>query len=188
MTLALAARVASAAVLAAALSPAALAQKDPKLSRGDRGFVEKAAAHGVAEVELAKLAQEKALREEVKTFATRMAEDHGKANQELQALAAAKGLQVFDAAGKDHPKSLEKLRKQLGPDFDRAYMKQMVDDHEKDVKEFRKQAKDARDPDVKAFAAKHLPTLEDHLRQAKATRDLTLASKRSGDRETGSRK
>ena len=56
--------------------------------------------------------------------------------------------------------------KASGPEFDRAYAKAMLKDHKKDVKEFKEAAKDLKDPDLKAFAEKTLPVLEDHLRMA----------------------
>ena len=61
------------------------------------------------------------------------------------------------------------LAKLSGPEFDKAYMEHMVKDHKKDVKEFQKAANDAQDPDVKAFAANTLPTLQEHLQMAKDT-------------------
>jgi putative membrane protein len=59
-----------------------------------------------------------------------------------------------------------RLAKESGTDFDRDFIDRMVDDHEKDVKMFEKKANDADDPDVRAFAAKQLPTLRQHLSQA----------------------
>jgi len=47
----------------------------------------------------------------------------------------------------------------------------MVDDHKKDVDEFKETANDAKDPDIKAFASKTLPTLEEHLTKIKAIND-----------------
>jgi putative membrane protein len=62
----------------------------------------------------------------------------------------------------------ERLSKLSGEQFDRAYMKNMVRDHTKDVAEFRKESKSAKDNDLKNFASQTLPTLEDHLKQAKS--------------------
>jgi putative membrane protein len=67
-------------------------------------------------------------------------------------------------------------------------MKDMVKDHKKDVSAFRKEAKGAKDADVKSFAAQTLPTLEDHLAMAQKTSDVVQGSKRTGDRQTGSTK
>jgi putative membrane protein len=89
---------------------------------------------------------------------------------------------------KKHAKEKDKLAKLSGPDFDREYMRKMVKDHEEDVKDFRKQAKAKKPTDVNAFAAKTLPVLEQHLSMAQSTYDITVAGKRTGDRETGSTK
>ena len=77
---------------------------------------------------------------------------------------------------------------ELQPDFDRAYMKDMVKDHKHDVSEFKKEAKKAKDPDVQKFAQSTLPTLEEHLAMAQKTDDVVQGSKRTGNRETGSTK
>ena len=179
----------AAAVFLAAMSAAAFAQKaDSPLARGDVKFMQKAAADGMAEVELGRMAQQKAMRDEVKQFAARMVEDHGKAGEELKKIAAAHNVQLPAAPDEKHRKYIEKIGKQVGPDFDREYMKHMLSEHEQDVKEFREHAKARKPNAVSAFAAATLPTLEAHLQSARATYDITAASKRSGDRETGSTK
>jgi putative membrane protein len=132
---------------------------------------------GMAEVQLGQLAQQQALSDQVKQFAQRMVADHGKANDELGQLAGAKGVQVPAEPGRDQRKAMDKLRKLSGAEFDRGYMKHMVEDHKKDVSDFRKQARTGNDAELKAFAAKHLPTLEEHLRMAqKLHNDVKSAS------------
>jgi putative membrane protein len=158
------------------------------ISMGQGHFLKKTAEHGMAEVELAKLAREKAMRDEVKQFADRMVADHTKANDEVTALAMSNGVKLPDGPDKKHAKEKDKLAKLSGPDFDREYMRMMLKDHKEDVKDFRKEAKAKKPNDVNAFAAKTLPVLEDHLRMAQATYDITATGKRTGDRETGSRK
>jgi putative membrane protein len=172
------------------LAMGAIAQKagDASLPRADVRFMQKAAADGIAEVELGKLAQQKGMRDEVKQFATRMVEDHGKANDQLQKIAASHNVQLPASTDRKHRKAMEKLSKQVGPDFDREYMKLMVKDHRKDVKEFSRHAKSRNPDDVSQFAAATLPTLDSHLQAALATYDIVAASKRSGARETGSTK
>jgi putative membrane protein len=139
-----------------------------QLSASDQSFVKKAAAGGMAEVELGKLATEKASSDDVKKFGQRMVEDHSKANDQLKQLASQKGVNLpSDLEAKD--KALkDRLSKLSGEQFDRAYMKNMVRDHTKDVAEFRKESKSAKDNDLKNFASQTLPTLEDHLKQAKS--------------------
>jgi putative membrane protein len=139
-----------------------------QLSSADQNFVKKAAAGGMAEVELGKLATEKASSDDVKKFGQRMVDDHSKANDQLKQLASQKGITLpSDLDPKD--KALkDRLSKLSGSEFDRAYMKNMVRDHTKDVAEFRKESTSAKDSDLKKFASQTLPTLEDHLKEAKS--------------------
>jgi putative membrane protein len=137
-----------------------------KLPAGDRKFVQETLKHGHAEVDLGKLASEKASNEAVKKFGQRMADDHGKAGEELKKIAQDKGLTPPTELDGKHKKLRDRLAKLSGPEFDRAYMDEMVKDHRKDVKEFQREAEKAKDPDVKSFASKTLPTLQDHLKEA----------------------
>ena len=150
------------------LAGVASAAQSGALTKGDRTFIEKAAKGGVAEVELGNLAQQKAQNQQVKDFASRMVKDHSKANDELKGIASAKGVTVPAEMDKSAVKEKEKLEKLAGAKFDREYMSHMVKDHKKDVKEFADEAKNAKDPDVKNFAASTLPTLQEHLKLAQA--------------------
>jgi putative membrane protein len=104
----------------------------------------------------------------VKKFGQMMVEDHSKANTELKALAAKKGVTLPTELDSEKKSTLEQLRGEAGADFDREYVEDMVDDHEKDVAAFERQAQNAADPDIKSFAAKTLPTLKKHLEAIKA--------------------
>jgi len=172
-------RTALALAVAAALAvpPAVMAQQPaPKpeskqankggLAQGDRKFVMDAAHGNMAEVELGKLAAEKGASDTVKQFGKRMSEDHGKANAELKEFADKKGLSLPADLDSKHKQLRDRLAKLNGADFDRAYANEMVKDHKKDVADFKREAGRAKDPDLKAWASKTLPTLEDHLKQA----------------------
>ncbi|HYM26039.1 MAG TPA: DUF4142 domain-containing protein [Vicinamibacterales bacterium] len=152
--------------LAAAPAFARTAKKRTAKAPNDTTFVAKAARGGMAEVELGKLATEKASSDEVKKFGQRMVDDHSKANDELKSIAQQKNMTVpSDLSAKD--KALrDRLSKLSGAAFDRAYMRAMVTDHREDVNEFRVESKSGKDAEVKAFAAKTLPTLEEHLKAA----------------------
>jgi putative membrane protein len=139
------------------------------LMAADDTFVTKAAKGGMAEVELGKLAADKASSDTVKKFGQRMVDDHGKANDELKTLAQSKNITLPSEIGPGEKALRDRLMKLSGPAFDRAYMKAMVDDHVKDVNEFRMESKSGKDADVKAWAAKTLPTLEEHLKMARDT-------------------
>lgn len=146
---------------------------DKKLSSNDRHFIMEAAEGGMAEVELGKLAQQKGSRDEVKQFGQRMVDDHGKANQELEGVASKLGVTLPKDAGKKHMSDVKKMSKLTGDKFDREYASNMVKDHEKDVSAFEKQAKKADSEELKQFAAKTLPTLQEHLKMARAMKDAT---------------
>ncbi|MEY2493759.1 MAG: putative rane protein [Verrucomicrobiota bacterium] len=130
------------------------------LSDKDKNFIQAAAKGGMMEVEMGKMAQKQAKNADVKSFGSRMVTDHTKANNQLKSLAKKKGVSLDDAA--------PKMEKMGDATFDKDYMAAMVKDHEKDVAEFEKEAKDGSDPDVKAWASKTLPTLKKHLELAKA--------------------
>jgi len=135
----------------------------------DNPFVTKAANGGMAEVKLGTLATQKAANPDVKAFGQQMVDDHGKANDELKQLASSKGITLpTDIDAKEQAK-YDRLSKLSGAEFDRAYMKEMVSDHHTDVAEFRRESQRGSDPDVKAWAAKTLPTLEHHLQMAEST-------------------
>lgn len=134
----------------------------------DRQFALNAASGGLFEVEAGKLAVQKGSSQDVKSFGQRMIDDHGKANEELKTLAASKNIKLPAEMNKKHSADLGKLSKAPGGEFDRQYMEMMVKDHKKDVSEFRKEAKEGKDPDLKAWASKTLPILEDHLKMAQS--------------------
>ena len=130
-------------------------------------FMKDAAEGGMAEVQMGKLAASKAKDPAVKAFGQMMVTDHSKANDELKALAQKKNFQLPADIG-SHKSDMDDLSKENGADFDKDYVDKMVDDHETDVKNFQREAENGTDPDVKAFAAKTLPTLQKHLDAIKA--------------------
>jgi len=153
--------------------------KSSQLDRADRKFVETAAKDGLAEVELGQLASQRAQSPEVKQFAQRMVQDHGKANDQLKQLASSKGVDMPTQTDKSHQRKMEKLQKLQGAAFDKQYMDDMVKDHKEDVKEFQKQAKSAKDPEVKSFAAQTAPTLQEHLQMAEAAQKTAKGESKS---------
>ena len=165
------------------------AAKESQLNRSDRRFIENAAQGGLAEVELGKLAAQKAQSPDVKQFGERMVQDHGKANQQLMQIAQQKGVNVPTALDGKHKRLHDKLSKAAPDKFDREYMDAMEDDHKKDVKDFREASKDAKDPDVKAFATQTLPVLEEHHKMAQSlhekVKDMEKSARASGSTAAG---
>jgi putative membrane protein len=133
----------------------------------DQQFLRHAASDGLAEVQLGQMAEKQATNPEVQHFAQRMVTDHTQANQELMTLAQSKNISVPQAVDKKEQKTAAALGKKHGTSFDHAYMRDMVTDHEKAVQLFTAEANEGRDADIKAFATKTLPTLQEHLQMAR---------------------
>ncbi|HET9834483.1 MAG TPA: DUF4142 domain-containing protein [Vicinamibacterales bacterium] len=145
----------------------------------DIEFILDAAKGGMAEVELGKLAADRAQNDEVKKFAQRMVDDHSKANDQLKQIAESKGIKIPTDTEAKQKALMQRLEKLQGAAFDRAYMNAMVNDHVKDVNEFKREANSGRDSQVKSFASSTLPTLEEHLQQAKQARTSTTGTKKA---------
>lgn len=129
-------------------------------------FVDDAAQGGITEVEAGKLALENSSSADVKTFAQHMVTDHTKANQELTALAKKLDIEVPDDAALTD-KAKKAILEMRDESFDKAYANNQVAAHEKTVELFQKEAASSDNAELKAFAAKTLPTLEAHLKMAK---------------------
>ena len=132
-----------------------------------RTFMREAASGGLMEVELGKVAAQRASSSDVKEFGQRMITDHTKANHELKDLAARKNVTLHERLDAKQEAEVTRLSKLSGHEFDQSYMKAMTTDHEHDVAAFKKAASSSPDADVKAFASQTLPTLEDHLSNAR---------------------
>ena len=142
--------------------------ENKKLSGNDKNFISEAAQDGLAEVELGKIAQQNGASAEVKQFGQRMADDHSKANQELETIAKQLGATVPTQPGGKHAKMVKELSKKTGARFDHEYAEDMVKDHEKAVALFEKQSKKGDSEELKQFATKTLPVLQEHLKMARA--------------------
>ncbi|HEY0408153.1 MAG TPA: DUF4142 domain-containing protein [Pyrinomonadaceae bacterium] len=139
-----------------------------RFSSADQKFAMEAAMGSMAEVELGRLAAQRGSSDAVKQFGQRMVNDHSQANSELMQLASTKGITLPTALDAKHQSQMAKMSQLSGAAFDRAYSKEMVKDHEKDVSLFQKQSMRGGDSDLKSFAAKTLPTLQEHLQMARA--------------------
>ncbi|MBK0380276.1 DUF4142 domain-containing protein [Mucilaginibacter segetis] len=133
----------------------------------DAEFATKLANGGMTEVALGKIAQEKGTSQKVKDFGSMMVTDHSKANDELMAIAKAKNITLPATPDDEHQKMINDLSAKTGTDFDKAYVDAMVDGHEKTVSLLEDGAQNCKDADLKAFAAKILPTVKGHLEKIK---------------------
>jgi putative membrane protein len=133
----------------------------PELTHTDKHFVEKAVTSGREEVDISRVAAERATNADVKQFAQMMVDDHTRANDELVAFAQAHSIEV-----KEKKSDADKWSKKDAKDFDRDYVKKMVSDHKDAVDLFRNEAKDGTDPELVELARKTLPKLEQHYEKA----------------------
>ncbi|WP_201982726.1 DUF4142 domain-containing protein [Hymenobacter rubidus] len=143
----------------------------------DSEFMTKAASGGMLEVEMGKQVLARAVTPEAKKYAEQMVSDHTKGNAELMALAAKKNITLPSTLGDEHAKVLKDVVEEKGVKMDQEYMKEMLKDHEEDVKEYTDASIKAADPDIKAFAAKTVPMLKMHLDMVTKMRPAVDAAK-----------
>jgi putative membrane protein len=141
--------------------------KSDKASATDTAFIKKAADGGMTEVELGKVAEKNGQRDDVKTFGGHMVKDHGKANDNLKSVASKMDMTVPDKVSAKHQATIDKMSKMSGAAFDTAYIKAMVDDHEKTVAEFEKARGQVSNEDLKKFIDDTLPVVKEHLEMVK---------------------
>jgi putative membrane protein len=140
-------------------------QSSSKMS--DQKFVEEAANGGMMEVAVGHLAQQKSSNDAVKQFGEKLVQDHTKANDQLKEAASKAGITVPATLDSKHQSKVDKLSSLSGDAFDKAFAKDAVKDHEKDIKLFKKEAENATNPGIKEFASSTLPVLQEHLSMAK---------------------
>ena len=168
----------AASVVAADQAPAG-GQEKPKPAPGqakgaqkaatnpDAAFMRQVAGANTAEIEHGRLAAQNAESADVKQFAQRMVDDHSKALDELKGLASQKQVTLPTELEGKHKAMHDKLMKLKGAAFDKAYMGHMVTSHQGAVALFQRESKSGQDPEAKAWAAKVLPTVQEHLKMAR---------------------
>lgn len=137
----------------------------------DTQWATAAAEGGMLEVQLGNLAQTNASSPKIKEFGKMMSDDHSKANEELKALAARKNISLPAALGEGKQKDYNDLAAKKGADFDKAYADYMVSDHKEDIDKYQKEAEKGKDPEIKAWAAGKVPTLQHHLQMAEEAKN-----------------
>jgi putative membrane protein len=131
-------------------------------------FLTKAANSGMAEVQLAKLAQQKATIDAVKNFAAMLERDHSAANNQVKSLAGQRNVSLPASPSEEKQKMYTDMEKMTGKAFDKEYISMMVKSHNDGIALFEDTRSNASDIDIKNFADKTLPTLKMHLDSAKA--------------------
>ena len=133
----------------------------------DKRFAKDAALGGMTEVELGKLATQKASRDDIKQFGQKIVDDHTKANDQLKEVASKENIPIPDALDSKHKARIDKLSRLSGENFDKAFVKDQLKDHQAEIRDFNAEAQSGTDANVKTYAANVLPTLQQHLDQVK---------------------
>ena len=141
------------------------------VSKDDAKFAVEAANGGLAEVVLGNLAVKKGNCQQVKDFGAMMVKDHSAANEKLMALAKSKGISLPQVPSSDEQKLKDDLNAKSGADFDKAYVKAMIKDHQEDIQTFAEATKEVKDTQLKNFAVATLPTLKMHLQAIQKVSD-----------------
>lgn len=131
----------------------------------DKAFVKKALEGNIGEIEMGKLALQKSNDDQVKQFAQRMVDDHGKMQDQLKPAAEQMGVKVPDGPSKGQMKSMDKMKALSGDAFDQAYIKDMVKDHKGDDSDFKMEAQSTQNPQLKQLVMQSDQTIESHLQQ-----------------------
>jgi putative membrane protein len=133
----------------------------------DQEFLARAIDINAGEVKLADRVLKESENKNVRAFAQMMKDDHTKMGTDLLQVAKSMRVAVVEGLGKDFRDELTRLGKLRGADFDREYINNQVEDHEKALKLFNTWAKKATNSDLRDVASKGATKTEEHLRKAK---------------------
>lgn len=136
-------------------------------AKTDADFLVEAASGGMTEVQLGQLARDNSMNKEIKAFGELIIKDHRDSREKLKHLAESKNIVLPGEISNHQQRIKERLEKRKGEEFDRAYISLVIDDHKKDIREFQKAARNAADPEIRAFALDQLPVLNSHLDSAR---------------------
>lgn len=155
-----------ASLAALVLGASSILADDAAVNSSDKSFLQNAYEDGLAEVKAGQLGQSKSANADVKAFADHIVADHSKANAELKTLSDNKKVALSESPSLVAQAKGKMLDSKSGDGFDKSFAEAMVNDHKKAIEAFEKAANEGKDSDVKAFAAKTLPTLKMHLSMA----------------------
>lgn len=135
--------------------------------KGETDFIVEVAQASLLEVELGKLAQERASSQEVRAFGAMMERDHLQANEQLKQVAQRMQLSLPASLDPQLRSHIDQLKSKSGEEFDKAYMDMMVNEHRDDIDKFETAKNRASNSELKRWVENTLPVLESHLEEAK---------------------
>lgn len=141
----------------------------------DRIFLTQVMSNGHAEVEYSRLAEKQGDSLKVKTFAARLMLEHKKFGEKLEEVARRMNIKVSKELNRDQQGAVDGLSRLHGAEFDRNYLKLIIEDHERGVKAFETEAEKSSSEELKKLCSDALPRLQRHLKRA---RELAEETKR----------
>lgn len=129
---------------------------------GDKSFVKKAMQGGAVVLRSSQIALQKSSDEQLKRFAQRMVDDHTKMDEQFKPVAMQLGLPGTIDPPKKEQAMIDRLQSLSGDDFNKAYVKMMLQDHGKEAAAFKQEAANGKLPALKDLAAHDVSVIEDH--------------------------
>jgi putative membrane protein len=148
----------------------------PRASVNDELFAKKSAQGMIAEVRMGQLAADKGSNEAVKKFGRKMVEEHTQSQEVLKDVAQKQGIGLPSEMDARQRAAVDDLSKLSGADFDKAYARYTVKDHQDDIADFTSEASGGQKSAMRSFASETLPSLKEHLKLARELKQATLAS------------
>jgi len=152
----------------------------------DKAFLRKAVEGGVAEIQLGKLATDRASADDVKAFGQKMVDDHTRLNESMAPIGQSMGVALPRKMSKADQAEYDKLGTLSGEAFDKEYIAYMVKDHHADLREFRIESAGTNDPELKAAVDKAAQVIHEHMVLAdKLARDKGIQTPGRGGKPSG---
>lgn len=164
-------------------SPQQESSEATAMSDEDKEFVQEIAKRNLYDLELSRLAQEKAATDDVKQFARNLETEHQNLQQQLAQFAQQRNVMLPDSIDSDQREELQKLTEKQGFEFDTEYMDKLVSRHRETVDRFENKAENADDPQLRQWAQNTLPTLRDHA-QAAENIEATVEQKKEAQQKS----
>lgn len=148
------------------------------MTAADQSFVTQATYGGLAEVALGETAQRRGASADVRDLGRMLATEHGRANEELAALARTKGMSPPTSPDAGRTTIGAALGRLEGATFDRQYLQQQLSEHDVTIALYESAARNATDSDVRAFANKWLPPIRQHADRIRTLTTRAVSSSR----------
>ena len=159
------------AAAVAAIPAIGLLAAEPEAKPHTIACLKKSAEMNQAKITLGQLAGDRGANPRIRQFGLQMAGIHKRLNEEVQGLAATKGIPLSSELNEEHKQKVKEFSQLTGHAFDREYMAYILRDHQNAVNEFEEHMQLVEDPDVLHWMAKTLPLLRFNVEDARWTKN-----------------